>query len=99
MIVELSADGQVRLAEPNDFRNFKLLVKGSREKEVPKAVGITFVDDRNVLIEISLVPTLPGCPNDKNWCAGYSAMIEAAQKYGWIDAQAQAIRAHVEQVP
>ena len=95
MIVEYSTGGGLRLTEPNDFRNFKLLVKGARE-DLPETGGITFIDDHNALIAISLVPTLSGCPDDEDWHADYLVMVEAARKYGWIDAQANAIRAHIE---
>jgi hypothetical protein len=95
MIVDYSIGGGLRLTEPNDFRNFKLLVKGARE-DLPETEGIVFIDDHNALIAVSLVPTLYGCPDDKTWHAGYLAMVEAARKYGWIDAQANAIRAHIE---
>jgi hypothetical protein len=96
MIVEYAADGGLRLVEPGDFRSFKLRIKDADGQDLPATAGITPVDERNVLIAISLVPTLPGCPDDEDWRAGYLAMIESARKYGWIDAQASAIRAHVE---
>jgi hypothetical protein len=99
MIVEYSADDGLRLSEPNDFRNFKLLVKGGRDEDLPETNGISFVDDHNALIAVSLVPTLPGCPDDASWRANYLAMVEAARKYGWIDAHANAIRAHIERSP
>jgi hypothetical protein len=58
--------------------------------------GITFVDERNALMSIELVPTLPGRPDGNSWQNSSLAMIEAARRRGWIDAQAGAIRAHVE---
>ncbi|WP_108513851.1 hypothetical protein [Bradyrhizobium algeriense] len=94
MIVQYSSSGRLILLEPNDFRNFKLLLKG--EDHSPQIPGITFVDERNALISIDLVPTLPGQPDGESWQKSYLAMIEAARKHGWIDAQANAIRAHVE---
>ena len=94
MIVHYSASGGLTLLEPNDFRNFKLLLKG--ENHSPSISGITFVDERNALISIDLVPTLPGRPDSESWQNGYFAMVEAARKHGWTDAQAGAIRAHVE---
>lgn len=94
MIVHYSASGGLTLLEPNDFRNFKLLLKG--ENHSPSISGITFVDERNALISIDLVPALPGRPDSESWQNGYFAMVEAARKHGWIDAQAGAIRTHVE---
>ena len=96
MIVQYSASGGLTLLEPDDFRNFKLLLRGAREDRSPAIERITFVDERNALISIELVPTLRGRPDDESWQKNYFAMIEAARKHGWIDAQAGAIRAHVE---
>ena len=96
MIVQYSASDGLTLVEPEDFRNFKLLLRGDCEDRSPSIKGITFVDERNALISIELVPTLPGRPDGESWQKSYFAMIEAARKHGWIDAQAGAIRAHVE---
>jgi hypothetical protein len=94
MIVHYSAGSGLTLLEPNDFRNFKLLLNG--EDPSPSISGITFVDERNALISIDIVPTLSGRPDGEGWQKSYFAMIEAARKYGWIDAQTSTIRAHVE---
>jgi hypothetical protein len=58
--------------------------------------NIAFVDPRNALVPIDLVLALPGRPDDRAWEAAYADMIEQARKHGWIDAEANAIRAHVE---
>jgi hypothetical protein len=94
MIVQYSASDGLMLLEPDDFRNFKLLL--SDQDHSPLIWGITFVDERNALISIELVPTLRGRPGGESWQKSYLAMIEAARKHGWIDEQANAIRAHVE---
>jgi hypothetical protein len=96
MIVRYSSSGGLTLLEPDDFRNFKLLLRGACEDRSPSIEGITFVDARNALISIEPVPTLPGRPDGEGWQKSYSAMIDAARKHGWIDTQAGAIRAHVE---
>jgi hypothetical protein len=96
MIVQYSASDGLTLVEPEDFRSFKLLLRGAREDRSPSIEGITFVDERNALISIELVPTLPGRPDGESWQKSYFAMIEAARKHGWINAQAGAIRTHIE---
>jgi hypothetical protein len=96
MIVQYSSSDGLTLVEPEDFRNFKLLLRGASEDRSPSIEGITFVDAQNALISIELVPTLHGRPDGESWQKSYFAMIEAARKHGWIDAQAGAIRAHVE---
>lgn len=96
MIVQYSSSGGLTLLEAEDFRNFKLRLEGACEDGKPSIEGITFVDERNALISIKLVPTLPGRPDSESWQKSYCAMVELARKRGWIDAQAGAIRAHVE---
>jgi hypothetical protein len=96
MIVECTSEGDACLAEPLDFRNFKLVLKGGCGTRPAAIEGITFVDDDNALVAIDLVSALPGRPDDAAWKAAYADMIERARKHGWIDAKVNAIRAHVE---
>jgi hypothetical protein len=94
MIVQYSSSDGLTLVEAEDFRNFKLVLRGFCKD--PVIEGITFVDEWNALISIELLPTLPGRPDGESWQRGYFAMVEMARKHGWIDAQANAIRAHIE---
>lgn len=96
MIVECSAEGGVRLAEPFDFRRFKLVLKGKPEANSPLMERMTFVDADNALVPIDLVPVLLGRPDDETWERGYAEMVAKAREYGWIDVNTNAIRAHVE---
>lgn len=96
MIVQYSSSDGLTLLEAEDFHKFKLRLEGACEDGTPSMEGVTFVDGRNALISIGLVPALPGRPDGENWQNKYFAMVEAARKHGWIDAQAGAIRAHVE---
>jgi hypothetical protein len=96
MIVQYSSQGGLALAEAEDFRNFKVLLRGSFPSMRPAIEGVTFVDDNNALVGIDVVPGLPGAPAEAAWFAGYEKMVEAAAKYGWIDEGARSIRAHVE---
>lgn len=96
MIVECTPEGEARLTESFDFRNFKLLLKGTTGDRPVSIENIAFVDPRNALVPIDLVLALPGRPDDRAWEAAYADMIEQARKHGWIDAEANAIRAHVE---
>lgn len=96
MIVEYSSRDGLALAEAEDFRKFKVLLRGSFPSMRPAIEGVTFVDNDNALVGIDVVPALSGVPADAAWLAGYNKMVEAAAKYGWIDEAAHAIRAHVE---
>ncbi|BCH23896.1 hypothetical protein MesoLjLc_35600 [Mesorhizobium sp. L-8-10] len=96
MIVQYSSQGGLALAEAEDFRKFKVLLRGSFSSMRPVIEGVTFVDDDNALVGIDVVPALPGAPAGAAWLAGYAKMVEAAGKYGWIDEEARSIRSHVE---
>ncbi|MGY3611166.1 MULTISPECIES: hypothetical protein [unclassified Bradyrhizobium] len=97
MMIEYSPEKGLRLAEPFDSRRFKLVLKGPLAATFSDLKGITLVDHDNALVPIDLVPVLPGCPkHNEIWEAAYAKMVAAARERGWIDASANAIRAHIE---
>jgi hypothetical protein len=96
MIVEYSPESGACLVDAFDFRRFKLVLKGELAVGSPTSEGITLVDDDNALVPVDLVPALPGRPDAAAWESGYATMIASAQKHGWIDVEANAIRAHIE---
>ena len=98
MIIECSSEG-IQLTEPFDFRRFKLVLKGETSAESRAWQGITFVDDHNALVPVQLVATLNGRPDDSAWEQGFAEMVAKAREHGWIDAETNAIRAHVERQP
>jgi len=97
VIVEYSTVG-IRLLEPNDFRKFKVVLRGPLATSRPLIDGVTFIDEANALVRINVAPTLPGAPDNAEWQEGYDKMVEAARSRGWIDETGNAIRAHVEWV-
>jgi hypothetical protein len=99
VIIECLDGGVVRLTEPNDFRRFKLVLHADIRTEAQSWNGITLLDDRDALVSIDLVPTLAGRPDDADWDQRYQEMVAKAREHGWIDAERQAIRAHIERIP
>ena len=96
MIIECFDGGMVRLAEPLDFRKFKLVLHADAGAVTQGWKGITLLDDGDALVSIDLVPTLTGRPDDPGWDQNYAAMVAKAREHGWIDAERHAIRAHIE---
>lgn len=94
MIVEIGMAPGPRLAEADDLKRFKVRLSGG-PADAAAAGGVVISGD-DALVPIDLVPTLPGAPSDAAWAAGYRAMVAAAAKHGWIDAERNAIKAHVE---
>ncbi|WP_187399180.1 hypothetical protein [Bradyrhizobium paxllaeri] len=79
------------------FCGFKLVLKGTHAAKPSDLNGITLVDQDNALVPVDLVPILPGRPKDNaTWEAAYAKMVASARERGWIDAKANAIRAHIE---
>lgn len=97
MIVDHSRSAGLVLAEPDDFKGFKLRLRGAEARR-PALPGIVFVDDDNVLIGIDTVTSLPGAPSTAAWREGFDRMVAYAATKGWIDTATHAIRAHVERV-
>ncbi|NGN41502.1 hypothetical protein G6N74_10515 [Mesorhizobium sp. CGMCC 1.15528] len=96
MIVEYSSGGGLRLTEAEDFRKFKVLLKGAFGTTRPYIDGLTFVDDDNALVGMGMVPALAGTMANEQWRTRFNEMVAAAAKHGWLDADSNAIRAHVE---
>jgi hypothetical protein len=96
MIVHYSSDRGLTLQEVEDFCRFKIVLSVLPEQH-PQVPELTFADDDNARIGISVVPALPGAPTDPAWRAEYDRMISTAGKFGWIDETSNLIRAHVEQ--
>lgn len=95
MIVDYSPASGLTLVEPDDFKAFKLRLRGTAERS-PALAGIVFVDEKDVLIDMETVMRLPGAPGTEAWAAGFSRMIDHAATKGWVESSGNAIRAHVE---
>jgi hypothetical protein len=96
MIVEYSNRDGLRLTDPEDFRKFKVLLKGAFGTTRPYIDGLIFVDDDNALVGLEVVPAMAGTAASVQWRTRFDEMVAAAAKHGWIDVDSNAIRAHVE---
>jgi hypothetical protein len=96
MIIEYSAIDGVKLLEAYDFRKFKVVMRGLDAGQPPSVSGISFVGVTDAVVEIDLVRSLRGVPDEAEWRSGYEKMLTAARASGWIDENPEGIRAHVE---
>ncbi|TWB93109.1 hypothetical protein FBZ93_111148 [Bradyrhizobium macuxiense] len=97
MVIEYSSQTGLRLVNPLDFCNFKVVLMDPVNPSTSALRGITLVDQDNALVPIDLVPTLPGRLKDyETWETAYAKMVASARERGWIDSDANAIRAHIE---
>jgi hypothetical protein len=100
MIVELDLSGggaQPTLLEPDDFKAFKVVVRGGGPSLDALAVasGIAKVDE-HAWVRVNALRELAGTAATPEWEASLQGMLEYARSKGWVDDELGAIRAHVE---
>lgn len=99
MIVALAGNGQVTLENPENFRGFHVAAAIPRARwddaaAAFEAVGMT-LDGDHVWVPIAWLAG-QGAPFGDPWRADFDGMIGYARKMGWVDDDADAVRAHVE---
>ena len=100
MFLKYSAAGGLEFDDRNNFRAFKLVVEGTRNKldDIRRAVAgkAELPDADTAWIFEDALRRWPGVEHDDQWQQNLSAMIEKARPHGWIDDQRKAIKAHIE---
>jgi hypothetical protein len=100
MFIKLLSAGAVALEERDNFRAFKLVVDGSRDRldEVRRGLaGVAELTDADTAwLSEEALRRRPEVAGDSAWQQALGAMIEKARPHGWIDDARRAIKAHVE---
>jgi hypothetical protein len=102
MIVEIDLHGegtQARLAEPDDFKGFKVVLRqaGPSVADRLAAVGVARLDE-HAWVRIDALRTLAGASATPEWEDSLASMLEFARSRDWVDDELGAIRAHVERI-
>jgi len=99
MYIKVTAAGAVALEDRDNFRAFKLVVNGPRDRlaEARRALTGTaeLTDADTAWVFEDALRRRPEV-QDAAWQQALSAMIEKARPHGWIDDARKAIKAHVE---
>jgi hypothetical protein len=102
MFLKLSATGKLEFEDRNNFRAFKLVVEGDRDRldDVRRAAAgkAELADAETAWIFEDTLRRWPGVELDAAWQQNFSMMIEKARPHGWIDDKRKAIKAHIEWV-
>ncbi len=99
MIIEVGANGGVRLGEPTAFTAFH--VSGNREAAVAnrdrlRRSGIELTDDAShAWVEVDALRRLAGAAVDDGWEASLAGMVQFAESKGWTDEQGR-LQAHCD---
>jgi hypothetical protein len=85
-----------RLEEPEDFKGFKVVVRG--EGALDEALApLGRVEDGTAHLRIDAVRGLAGAhADDPAWRRSFDAMIDYAQGKGWVDERREVVQAHCE---
>jgi hypothetical protein len=102
MFLKLTAAGELRFEDRQNFRAFKLVVEGDRGRleTIRSALAgkAELPDAETAWIDQDALRRWSGVERDEVWQQNFSAMIEKARPHGWIDDQRKAIKAHIEWV-
>jgi hypothetical protein len=100
MIIAVTSDARVELREPNDFRNFKILVEGAGDTDfVRKALaGLASVepDGKFAWVSQDALRRWQGREQPPEWIASFDEMLDSVRRFGWVDDERRAVRGHIE---
>ena len=103
MIIRLIAKSRsIEIADPRNFRAFSVRVEGalppSEQEELLGRIAVR-QDSEHAWISEQALRDWPSLKSEGWWQDGLTGMIAAVQKFGWIDSDSRAIRAHIEHAP
>lgn len=86
------------LVQPADCQRFSVRVVGSGDRhdleQTLAECGV--VDEDHVWVDVDVIRRLARFSTGEGWDADFAAMVAYARDHGWLDEQANRIRAHVE---
>jgi hypothetical protein len=100
MIIRLiAASRSIEIDDPKNFKAFSLRIEGAldaaAQTELLGRIADRY-DSEHAWISEAALRGWPSLKAEAWWQDGLTAMIAAVQKFGWIDNERRAIRAHIE---
>ena len=101
MIIRIIASGRsVEIDDARNFKAFSVRIEGSFDDPAAQAELLGRValssDSEHAWISEKVLREWPQLSAESWWQEGLSNMIEAVQRFGWIDQANHSIRAHIE---
>src|SRR5438874_4031725 len=98
IVTDLATVDSPYLLEPDNFKSFKVVVRGSRDpKAAQRALArvAEWLGDDHVAVSVDAVRTMAGDEAATvEWEQGFAAMLGYAKSKGWM--LGDAIKAHIE---
>jgi hypothetical protein len=103
MIIRLiAASRSIEIDDPKNFKAFSLRIEGAldpaAQAELLGRIAAGY-DSEHAWISEAALRDWPTLKAETWWQDGLTGMIAAVQKFGWIDNDRRAIRAHIERAP
>jgi len=103
MIIHVTPAGTAELREPDDFKNFKIVVerKDASSDFIAGALqGIATLepDGKTAWVSQQALRQWQGRAQPAEWVAAFDKMVESVRRFGWVRDDG-AVRAHVEAAP
>lgn len=101
MIIRIDDTKQaIDIIEPSNFKAFSVQV-GGRSDGTEKLLASAVVkhDGDHAWISENWLREWPPLRDEPWWQNGLTAMISAAERYGWVDRGTSSIQAHIEYGP
>jgi hypothetical protein len=104
MIIRISAPSHsIEIDDARNFKAFSVRIEGSFDDPAAQAELLGRVasssDREHAWISEKVLREWPQLSAESWWQDGLSKMIEAVQRFGWIDQANHSIRAHIEYAP
>jgi len=102
VILEIDDFANVRLLNPNDFKEFCIKCSESRSAvEVCEILqllqeGNKVIDEKHLWLCNELIRKLAPAANDDKWETGFTEMLDYATSKGWTENNETLIRTHIE---
>jgi predicted transcriptional regulator len=100
MIIRIVAKGRsIAIDDPDNFKAFSVRVEGPLEDaaraELFGRIAVRHDEDHAWISEQAL-RDWPTLKSESWWQDGLTRMMAAVERFGWIDRDARAIRAHID---
>ena len=101
MIIDINRSGEISLINAEDFKSLKACADGEVLDagillRVFEGLGSVDADMKHVWIAPDAFVSRLAAGQDEQWLARFNAMVAGAAKYGFVDADTGAVRAHIE---
>jgi len=102
MEIYISQNADIKIIKTDDFKNFKLVVKGAPGDQTRQVIERalcdfgTFADEAYAWIDAQQLVVRSGKGHDASWLQGFNEMTALGRRYGFVQDNPMRIRAHIE---